>query len=154
MDSAAWEQLEEIFFAALDHKPEGRQAYLDQACAGQEDLRLEINAMLTAHEDARGLAIESQLLRTATDEEESLVGSRIGAYHLERLLGRGGMGEVYLGQRADAQYRQEVAIKVVRPGLQAAEILTRFSGRAADFGPPGSLPRSNTRLRVVTRAMW
>lgn len=55
-----------------------------------------------------------------------LAGRRVGPYQIERLLGRGGMGNVYLGQRADQEFRRQVAIKLVPPGLYSQDILQRF----------------------------
>src|SRR5690606_12149634 len=57
---------------------------------------------------------------------EDRVGSRVGAYRLEALLGRGGMGGVYRARRADDAYEQEVALKVVRSGLPPYEMVRRF----------------------------
>src|SRR6185503_17221921 len=84
--------------------------------------------LLEAHEAAGEFVADGMAEHQRGIEREigtSLVGRRLGPYRLERLLGRGGMGAVYLGQRAD-EFRQEVAIKLVRPELVSPEIVTRF----------------------------
>jgi serine/threonine-protein kinase len=120
-----WQRLESIFFAALELAPGARSAYLDGACAGNTRLRLEAAAVLAAHRTA---TVTERPPRWVADtaNSRSLSGARIGAYRLEELIGRGGMGEVYRAQRADEQYRQEVAIKLVRSGLAARDLVQRF----------------------------
>src|SRR5579864_7104648 len=59
-------------------------------------------------------------------EEFSVSGLRCGPYRLERLLGRGGVGEVFLAQRADGQVEQRVAIKLLRPGVPRPSLRSRF----------------------------
>ena len=61
-----------------------------------------------------------------SDSVERLPGRRIGPYRILREIGHGGMGTVYLAERADGQYRKRVAIKLVNPHLGTAEILRRF----------------------------
>jgi serine/threonine-protein kinase len=70
-------------------------------------------------------------LQTAADPDsakiaEPMSGRRIGPYRVVQLLGHGGMGAVYLAARADEQYEKQVAIKLVKPGMDDSEILTRF----------------------------
>lgn len=57
---------------------------------------------------------------------DPLIGTRLGAYRVEHVLGHGGMGTVYLGVRADEAFRKRVAIKVLKPGMDSEEILRRF----------------------------
>ena len=111
-----WDELAGTFLAALEVPPERRDAWLDEACASPE-LRSEVEAMLRAHEAA--LSFEARLL-TGEPEPVERTGTLVGPYRLQRLLGRGGMGEVYLAERADGQYEGVVAIKLL-PGGDARE---------------------------------
>jgi serine/threonine-protein kinase len=123
MASANWERIEQIFFAALERAPEERQSFLASACRDDDGLRAEVAAMLAAHEGNRRLSPENW----ADDADSgSAIGMRVGDYRIERLLGRGGMGEVYLASRADETYQHRAAVKIMRPGLRAAELAERF----------------------------
>ena len=129
MDTQRWEQIQTLFLAVLERDPDEQATFLDEACAGDSELRRVVEGMLASHEQSQALAIENRLLAgelvEATDPED-LLDTRIGPYRLKRLIGRGGMGDVYLAERDDEQYRQEVALKLVRPGFHTAEIVTRF----------------------------
>ena len=117
--SGAWDRIESVFLDALERPGEERAAFLAQACAGDAALRAEVEAMLAAHQDDAAMRVESRLLAedAATpppDPDRS--GERVGAYRLLSRVGSGGMGDVYLGARADDAYERQVAIKLVRPG--------------------------------------
>ncbi len=119
MKPTTWDRLEAVFFEALELPAEQRAAFLDRACAGDPDLRAEVEAVLASHvaladDDAPALPPERR------------VGSRVGAYRLDALIGRGGMGEVYRAFRDDEQYEHEVAVKIVRSGLPPFEMVRRF----------------------------
>jgi serine/threonine-protein kinase len=119
MEPRDWEQLESIFFGALEVAPDERAAYLDRVCGGDTRLRAEIDAVLVAH--GTGTVTE----RPAPGRSWA-AGLRIGPYRIEELLGRGGMGEVYRALRVDDQYHQEVAIKLMRAGFGVDEMTRRF----------------------------
>ena len=118
-----WQRLEALFLSALDLEPGERTALLDRECGGDPGLRSEIQAMLEAHEGSE-LLLEGRLL--AVEEAVSLVGKRLGPYRLVSLVGRGGMGEVYLGERDDEMYQRQVAVKLVQHGPRPS-LLRRFS---------------------------
>ena len=129
MDTHGWNQIEALFTALLDQKPEERAAYLNEVCGEANALREELEAMLSAHEQERGLAIEGRLLADSEQpypQQDPLIGSHIGPYQLMYCIGRGGMGDVYLAQRNDEQYKQKVALKLIRSGLQNSQIMDRF----------------------------
>jgi serine/threonine protein kinase/tetratricopeptide (TPR) repeat protein len=125
-----WERLNQIFHAALALPAGERASYLDSACADDPDLRIEVLELITAHERAAQF-IESPALVSARtwfepDTRPPLAGSRLGAYRVEREIGRGGMGAVYLAQRADGHYEQQVAIKLIKRGMDTDLVLERF----------------------------
>lgn len=127
MASFTWEKIETIFLAAADLAPGERPAFLDRACSGDEALRREIQTLLDSDRKngetiARVVEHEAESLFGLT----SMVGSRLGAYRVLREIGRGGMGSVYLATRADDQFQKNVAIKVVKRGMDTAEVLRRF----------------------------
>src|ERR1700722_3611047 len=124
-----WEQIQRIFLAVADLAPAERNAVLEQMCLGETALRVEVESLLrTDLTSALGTAIEGAIQTEATSllDASRFEGKRLGAYRVVREIGRGGMGSVYLAQRADDQYESDVAIKVVRPGLDTEFILRRF----------------------------
>src|SRR5438876_421603 len=100
MKPERWQQLDALFHSALEREPEERATFLDEACAGDDALRKQVEALLTAHEEA-GSFIESPALELegrslAKDQGDlpagSMVGKKIGHYRVIALLGSGGMG--------------------------------------------------------------
>ena len=130
MSPEQWARLKDLFRVAIECDPAGRAAYLDEACADDTVLRAEISSLLASHDHAENF-IESPAFADAVkalteSPTETVAGRRVGSYRLIREIGRGGMGTVYLAERADEQYEKLVAIKVVRRGMDSEEILRRF----------------------------
>src|SRR5690348_12380133 len=109
-----WQRIDELFQGALDCEPAARAAWLAAACAGDEALRAEVESLIEAHEEAgfTGLADEFAAVLDV-HEAQAAAGRRIGVYRIDREIGHGGMGRVYLATRADDVYEKRVAIKVV-----------------------------------------
>src|SRR5580765_6548574 len=125
-----WVRVKELFEAVVDLDPPQRAGLLDQECVGDEALRIEIESLLESDEQTDGF-IEQPVFELPRDlfseaEEEPFTGRQFGAYQVIREIGRGGLGAVYLAARADDEYRKQVAIKLVRRGLDTEDILRRF----------------------------
>jgi tetratricopeptide (TPR) repeat protein/predicted Ser/Thr protein kinase len=121
-----WPEVARILDVALELTPEQRPAFLERACAGDAELRTEVEAVLAGAEAEAFLKVPATelagpLLDTAVAMEEV-----IGPYRLVRELGHGGMGVVYLAERADGQFEQRVALKLIKRGMDSEEILRRF----------------------------
>ena len=124
-----WGRVKELFTRALDQAPERRDAWLEQACGGDAAMMAEVRSLLTARAAPDRIAggVAQLLSPLAADEQSTLdAGAQVGAYRLLRQLGVGGMGRVYLAERADGQFRHEVALKLVRSELAAPELVQRF----------------------------
>ena len=107
-----------------------QRQFLDSACAHDGDLRAEIDLLLAHRVDTDSDLIE-QCAADASSfrfdaEGAAQPGNRIGPYKIVREIGRGGMGAVYLAERDDEHYRQQVAIKLIKPGLGGEPIQRRF----------------------------
>lgn len=121
-----WQRIEALLQRALDAAPTARAALLDRECRGDPALRAEVESLLAAasHDD---LPLAGVALRGGNAAEPPPVlkpGLRLGAWRIVALIGRGGMGEVYLAERADGAFRQQVAIKLLQ--REAGEHLARF----------------------------
>ena len=114
MTPERWERIKEITGEALELDAARRAAFVLQACGGDDELRAEVQSLLDA-EDPSG--------RFLTPDRPP---ERIGAYRIVREIGRGGMGTVFEGARADAQFEQRVAIKIVQRGMDTDAVLRRF----------------------------
>jgi serine/threonine protein kinase len=129
MDADRLQRIQELFWEALELEGEERARFLSQLRAENPDLTQEVETLLLA-DGAAGDFLEippSDLSSILEGRTRKLgPGDRIGPYALVKLLGRGGMGSVYLAERADAEYSKQVAIKVVRAGMDSEEILARF----------------------------
>jgi len=128
-----WPEVARILDVVLELAPEERPAFLGQACAGDDRLRAEVEAMLAGAEADGFLKSPAAVLAAPLLEAEALGdgaaalhSALIGPYRLVRELGHGGMGVVYLAERADGQFEQRVALKLIKRGMDSDEILRRF----------------------------
>ena len=110
-----WQQVEKLCQAALELEESQRAAFLEEACAGDEELRREVESLLQF--DSRGdrfieePALEVAAKMIAQEKPESLIGQQLGSYQILSLLGAGGMGVVYKAR--DTRLNRSVAIKVL-----------------------------------------
>jgi serine/threonine-protein kinase len=120
-------EVERFFLEALDRPAPERQAFLDDVCADAE-VRAEVGSLLAAHDAAGEFLETADATRAAAllDSEEEPPDARFGPYRLMQEIGRGGMGVVYRAERADGQFEQQVALKVLKRGMDSDEILRRF----------------------------
>jgi Tol biopolymer transport system component len=109
-----WQQLQDLFHAAAEREPESREAFLRQQ-TDDSALIDEVLALLGASDEPNGLV-----------EVPAVIGRRVGAYRLVGVLGRGGMGTVYLATRDDEQFTKNVAVKLVRRGTDSEFVVARF----------------------------
>lgn len=145
MSPDRWQQIEAVFQGAFDLPAEERGAYLSEKCGTDAELRVEVEKLLSDSESAdsfieRPVWTDSDFLNSkakkviskSIDEEigdndrDELRGKQIGVYRLLRELGRGGMGAVFLAERADGEFAQNVAIKLIKRGMDSDFIVKRF----------------------------
>jgi eukaryotic-like serine/threonine-protein kinase len=121
-----WQRLKSILADVLEHtSPEERTAVLTQSCAGDTALLCEAQKLLAHDTSVFEEFAEIVATRLRCDEHDR-TGERMGAYAVVKELGRGGMGAVYLAERADGQFEKRVAIKVLKRGTDTDEVLRRF----------------------------
>ncbi len=130
MKTGRWNRIRELFEATCELAPADRHAFLTDACGDDGDMRVEVESILAASEQTPDLldepAVNAFPELFEPHRPETLVGRRVGAYELVRLLASGGMGAVYLARRADDEYEQTVAVKLVKHRIVSDETLRRF----------------------------
>jgi non-specific serine/threonine protein kinase/serine/threonine-protein kinase len=124
-----WHQIKDLFSSALEHPTAERSAFLDRSCGEDIELLAQVRSLLDAHESSLGFierpAVERAGLAPAL-EPLNWQGRRLGNYRIISEIGRGGMSHVYKAARDDDQYYKEVAIKLLRPGLDTHSLLQRL----------------------------
>jgi Tfp pilus assembly protein PilF len=123
-----WQRIGELFDELADLGAAERAARLDAACGGDPGLRAEVESLLRHDATAQqGLAAAVLSAADSVGEENWSAGRTIGPWRLVRELGEGGMGSVWLGERADGAFEQQVAIKRIRPGFERGDLVERFA---------------------------
>jgi len=130
MPPQRWQQIEALLQSALERKPDQRAAFLAEACADDASLRIEVESLIACEESAANF-IEAPVFKAVAasgveDQVTPVAGRRLGPYEIIREIGHGGMGVVWLAERADGQFSKQVAIKLVKRGMDTEEIVRRF----------------------------
>ena len=130
-----WRLISRLTAEALETPEPERDAWLATACGDDDELRREVASLLAAHAGAGSFLQDPALAQqgaavavaaAARASTGSIIGRRIGPYRIVSELGHGGMGVVYLAERADAAFEKKTAIKVVRGGFPGELMLQRF----------------------------
>lgn len=129
LSAAEWARVESLFPQAVELDGPARARLLDAECAGQPRVRAELEAMLEASGESDPL-LEAPIGLSAPGEERMAellaAGTRLGAWKIRSLIGQGGMGEVYLAERADGAYQMKAAIKLLKRELFSYANAQRF----------------------------
>src|SRR5213595_3582580 len=133
MTAERWKQVNDLFQSAVERAPGERAAFLDETCNSDEELRREVESLLTSHVRAQNFielpAFEVAPELVTNDRAGALVGKVIGRYGIESLIGIGGMGEVYLAR--DEGLGRKAALKLLPESLTTDETqLSRFKNEA------------------------
>ena len=137
MNADRWKQIDELFDAVLELSETGREAFLSARCNGDEALKKEILSLLEAQKETGGFmensAMNLMAKEIANDQttvvDFSILGRELGNYRIERQLGAGGMGEVFLAH--DAKLNRKVALKILPAEFVLdAERVKRFEREA------------------------
>ncbi len=129
MADANWEKVKEIFSDAKQCGRDEREAFLDAACGDDENLRREVESLLSSFDEASGFLGESAVGEVASmvlaEKHQLEKGERLAHYEIVRQIGAGGMGEVYLA--ADKKLDRKVALKILNEKFSKHESnLQRF----------------------------
>ena len=115
MTPERWQKINELFQATVEFEPERRAVFLDEACSTDEMLRSEVESLLASDEHEWKLieqpALEVAAPLLADDQPRLASGQHIGHYEIVSLIGKGGMGEVYLAK--DQKLNRKVALKLL-----------------------------------------
>jgi serine/threonine protein kinase len=128
MTPERWQKVEEAFETAIELPSAEREAFLTRVCNGDAELRAEIASLLAneVEETFFQSAVAGGAKTFARAAAEEFVGQRIGVYRITGMIGQGGMGAVYSAVRDDDQFNQQVAIKIIKRGMDSGFVLQRF----------------------------
>lgn len=121
-----WRRVEDLFYRASECPPEERSARLEEWCAGDRELRDEVESLLKAAADAERQVADAGSRPAQSVDTDPWIGRTIGSFRLERLIGRGGMGAVYFGRRITGDFDQEIAFKLTSTRLTSPWLRQRF----------------------------
>ena len=126
MGPERWCEIERVYHLARELPPVQREAFLEETCGGDEELRLEVKSLLNQGEEAEEYVRAAALAAKAqTLELRDLPGETVGRYRLLQKIGEGGMGEVWLAAQEEP-VRRRVALKLIKAGMNSREVIARF----------------------------
>ncbi|MDH4110244.1 MAG: serine/threonine-protein kinase [Gammaproteobacteria bacterium] len=128
MDSELWNRAEKLFRDGADLPREARAAFVDANCGDDDALRELLQSLLDGDVDDADIreAVGSAAESLASSQTDRWLGTRIGAYTVEKRIAEGGMGLVFLACRTDERFEQRVAIKLLPARLASEELRRRF----------------------------
>lgn len=143
MTPERWKKIEEIFNSAAELPVTERLAFVSANTDGDDELKVEVENLLASLDDAdqfieSPIWTDSNFINTKAKQElskslddakngdDDFLGQQIGVYKLTRQIGRGGMGAVYQAERADGEFHQTVAVKLIKRGMDTDFIVRRF----------------------------
>ena len=130
MNVEQWAKVKEIFHAALELPQSERQQFVELKCTDDATILSEVMSLFDAHAESIGF-IEAPAIDVISNLVDDTVrppriGQTFGSYTLEKEIGRGGMGAVYLASRTDKEFDKKVAVKLIKRGFDTDEIVRRF----------------------------
>ena len=126
MNQEDWLDAERIFSEGLQVRPADRAQWLELQCGARTDLRREVDSLFASHDSAGSFLDPEPATGDDAGLPEDLTGVRVGAFRLTRPIGRGGMSVVYLAERIDGDFTQQVAAKIVDAPMHRPDVLRRF----------------------------
>jgi serine/threonine protein kinase/tetratricopeptide (TPR) repeat protein len=134
MNNERWQEIWDVFFAALERPEAERDEWLAARAGEDVELRREVEALLAGHDKGDSRLLKARELTLLAEDvaqaaadalKDRLLGEQIGPYHIERVIGEGGMGTVYEAEQV-VSVRRRVALKVIKLGMDTREIVRRF----------------------------
>lgn len=119
-------QVQKAYDAVVEHEPARRGAILAEICAEDDELRAQVERLLNLREEAKDFFEAPLPELQPAGSPTAIAGMRAGPWQLLREIGRGGMGAVFLAERADDAFHKQAAVKIVSPVLGGAELVNRF----------------------------
>lgn len=136
MDKREWRQIEDIVNGAMERQGKERARYINEQCRDNKQLKKQVTEYLNAIEQSEGFLendddvqkglLISDYIEDPDNSASSLIGEIIGNYKITELLGYGGLGSVFLAERADGEFQHQVALKVLRRGMDTPKNISRF----------------------------
>lgn len=133
MKTEDWQKVNEIVLDALELNATRRPEFIENRCLDAPDIRREVESLLDGEPavEAEDFFGASAVINYASffnrdEDPEALAGQEIGNYRIIREIGRGGMGSVYLAERADGKFEQRVALKLLKRELNTKDLRRRF----------------------------
>lgn len=133
MKTTDWQKVNEIVLRALELDSAQRPEFIENCCAGMIETRREVESLLAGETEANAAdflgssAVITYASLFGKDEDpEALTGRQFGHYRIMREIERGGMGAVFLAARADGEFNQQVALKIVRASFADPQLSKRF----------------------------
>src|SRR5689334_12752573 len=130
MNSEVWQRVKNLVGEALEQPESDRNRFIAES-EENTTVRREAESILAQSDQRLEVCAENV---SALDTDSLIANTRVGAYRIIRELGRGGMGAVFLAERADAAFQKQVAIKILKRGTDTEEVLRRFRAERQILG--------------------